>query len=429
MLAGLGISLAQSSSPQMIDVYFQSGNPDYLDLSGKKVLPTEVTAINLQSFVIGYSAWNLMGEFVHSPSFYYEIDRRVLRGKTRRIQFDVIKKYPDLAMRYKAIRPTSVNFTLRVELKLNYDTHLRPVKFRVTNNALHYFESRSGKNYKSPISPPRWQDAFSTDLSENAFTASDNSEERILVNLMSKQVAVVSSNKMQPNVVLDIKWPDDAIDEIGRLYDHYEKQDKKLDDELKAIKEANKPGKPIAAYDKADEMAAPFEEEAKSAEVFNEGERVGLRAKGRVVFQSVNYSSAEPLKGSDSIFAFSLRRGRGLHIYNAKGKQVSVDGHSDFYMIRDGERPGIYRLFVTQDKVFYATKENYFRYPAEDKGFFTQREFDKFVAEDKTPRRAPAGVKTGELVLVAGSKMNFSRGTLYTVDSKLRVLSRETVYY
>lgn len=89
-----------------------------------------------------------MGDYTFNPSFYYEIDRTKLVGKTRTVYFGKISKYPDLAKRYKATRPSSVNFIVRAEL-FDGSTY-KTVLFKVTDNNLGYTESRSARNIQSP---------------------------------------------------------------------------------------------------------------------------------------------------------------------------------------------------------------------------------------------------------------------------------------
>lgn len=424
----------QSSNPQMIDVYIKWGNADYLDLSGKKVLSADKKAVNLESFVVGYKAWNLMGDFVYNPSFYYEIDRTYLSGRTQNVYFDKISKYPDLAKRYKAMRPSSVNFVITVDL-VTTDGKSKTVNFKVTHNNLVYYESRSPKNFQVPTSPAngKWKYAFSSaPIIKSTFTDQDFSDEKELRQLLKDlqdvrpcSVACGGAAKIS----FDIKWPDDAIDEIGRLYEQYEKEGAKLDEELRTIKEADRLVKPVAAYNKADEMAAPFEEEGKSAEVFDEGKRVGLRAKGKVVFESTNYVTAEPLKGSTSLFAFRLKgRDTGYHLYNARGQQVSVDGHSTFLNMSAGKQSGTFRLIIEDYRsAVYTSKRMYY----EAASYFDEQEFDNFKRSDQQPPKPYTGGGGGGGLILAFPryKVTFYRGIAYTVDAKMNVLSKEPVFY
>lgn len=413
----------------MIDVYIKWGDADYLDLSGKRVLPADKRVANLQSFVIGYKAWNLMGDYSYNPSFYYELNRTSLIGKGQAVYYDKISKYPDLARRYQAMRPSSVNLILTADLVMK-DGAAKTVNFKISHNDLNYFESRSAKNLQFPVSPSngKWKSVFSTAaITGSIFTDQDASDEKEL-RLLLKNFSDIRPCSVGCNgavkVTLDIRWNDDAIDEIGRLYEKYEKENKKIDDELKAVKEADKLVNPVTAYDKNDEMSAPFEEEAKSAEIFKEDEIVGLRAKGKVVFQSAEYYNAEPLNSEKSLFKLNSRKG-GWHLYNAKGKRLSVDGKDDFLVIREGKRPGTYYLYVRLEKNFFTTKQLYPKEP----GLLTQSEFDRFVAQDERPQKAPSDYKEGTVYMTMDTRIDFSRGTLYTVDDKLQVISKETGYY
>lgn len=443
IVAALSVnSFGQSSSPQMVDVYIKWGNADYLDLSEKKVLPASTAFTfgerNLQSFVVGYKAWNLLGDFVYNPSFYYEIDQTKLRGKTQTVEFDKISKYPDLAKRYQAMRPSSVNFVITADL-ITTDGKSKTVYFKVSDNALGYTDSRSGRNVQSPISPAsgKWKHVFSVQptVASSTFTDADYSDEKELKELLKnfRELSPCSVGcRGGVRVSFDIKWPDDAIDEISRLYDQYEKENKKIDDELRAIKEADKLVKPVAAYNKDDEMSAPFEEEAKSAEVFKEGDTVGLRAKGKVVFTSSAYSSAEPIDAEKKLFKFSSREG-GLHLYDAKGKRLSVGGKSSFSSIKEGRQAGTYQLIIPADSSYPAYTSRYKQQgwgrSGGNKGYLTQSEVDQYLAGETPDEQRCDSCKPGDVYMVMPTNfIKFYRSTLYTVDNKLKIINTETVY-
>ncbi|HRH40535.1 MAG TPA: hypothetical protein PKY82_02745 [Pyrinomonadaceae bacterium] len=250
---------AQSSNVKMIDIYLRKGNPDYVNLSDKRVfnVTSQVKEKNLQSWVVGYKAWSLMGEFVYNPSFYYEIDSRKLVGKTRTVDFEKISKYPDLIKRYQATKPINVDVYFYGNLYANGATN--PVCFKISGNNLVYFGSRSSQNYQSPTSPARWKYAISSLITGGCrFTDADLSDESKLKGMMSKFESFTPIEESDYKTTLDIKWDEEAIDEIAELYDKYEKEDKKIDDKLKAIKD-EKLDKSVTGYDKDDEMAMPVD--------------------------------------------------------------------------------------------------------------------------------------------------------------------------
>lgn len=444
---------AQSTSPQMINVFFEYGKADYLDLGGKKVLPADSTVPqpNLESWVIGYKAFNLIGDFVYNPSFYYAINSERLKGKTRTIEFKTISKYPDLVKRYQAIRPSSVNFIITAELYSGSGNLYKTVNFKVSGNDLNYFESRSAKNLQSPVSPSsgKWKYAFSTMSyadSGDIFTDKDYSDENELRQLLKNADTLRPTQAGAVKIALNIKWADDAIDEIGLLYDQYEKEGKKIDDELKAVKNADKLVKPVAAYNKDDEMSAPFEEESKSAEVFKEGETVGLRAKGKIVFSSDTHYSPEAIDEKNRLFSFYSKESKfpnQMQLFDARGKRLTVNGYTDFSRVGKGESPDTYYVIIADGKsIFYTTKQAYGSsdiakfYARSTPHYLTQSQFDAFVTKDKGPRMRTAFDSEIEkstcqdcVFLTPNSQKDFRRGTLYTVDNKFQVLSTETIYY
>lgn len=424
-------AFAQSSNVQMIDVYIKYGNVVYLDLSGKNVALTDQKVQNLESFVIGYRSWALVGEYVYNPSFYYSVNSSSLKGKQHWVNYQTISKYPDLAKRYKAIRPLSVNAKIPGVIKTqNGVSHL--VWFKISNNDLVYFESRSSKNYKVPTSPLKWKDAISlmTD-SEIRFSANDYTDEEklkeIWKNFKSFEVANIGFS-------LNVKWDEEAIDEIYNLYEKYEKENKKIDDELKNLKESDKKTDPSLAYNKNDEMALPVEIQPHSAEVFKESKTVGLRAKGKVVFSSEDYYGATALNEKNTLFAFSLKNG-GYHLLNTKGKPITIDGSTTFARIVKGKRPGTYSLYALQTKNFYETKRSYPYAPTgRENTFATEEEFAAMRQKDNIPPRTSSGNDSissrGGRVLEYSldTTFRYSRYILYTIDDKLNTISTETVY-
>ena len=237
ILALLSVNaVAQSRNTGMVDIILTSGGVNYIDLSNKKTLPAyngfSPKERNLASYAIRYRAWDLMGAFVYKTTFYYEL-QSVLQGRTRSVDFNEISKYADLVRRYQAIRPIKVSYVIKVNLETKGGT-LTPVRFKVNDNDSVYFESRSAKSYANPIFPPTLKNAFSSYNSRNPFTDSDTSDEKGLRQLLSNLVSVRPYESDSAIVTLDIKWPDDAIDEIGSLYDQYELDDETL--ELRAVR-------------------------------------------------------------------------------------------------------------------------------------------------------------------------------------------------
>lgn len=226
LVIGASFTAQGQQGTRTVDFVMEHGSVDYADLSRRSPhtvkLGKSTGTENLESFAIGYKGWNLLGEYVYNPTFIYALNSGALQGTAKRVRFSEISKYPDLVKRYNAIKPTSVNYIAIVRLRSK--GRVVPVKVKVTDGDLAYFESRSPKNFNVPTSPPNWKSRISMDMSESAFSTADRSVETELKLLLKDLEGTVSVESGFANVLIDIKWPGGAIDEIGKLYDDYEKK-------------------------------------------------------------------------------------------------------------------------------------------------------------------------------------------------------------
>lgn len=429
-------NLSAQSEPKIIDVVFVHGNPDYVNLAGKKTEPAKFSSFqsrNLQSFAIGYKAWGLMGELVYNPSFVYEIDSQKLIGKSRTVEFYKIQKYPDLAKRYKALRPTSVSFTITLELWYSEISALTKEKtgkriskfvhFKVNDNDLAYSNSRSSYNQMSPTSPMKWKQAMSMDIKTSTrFTETDTSNDKDLQELL-KNFEFVSSP--QDNLQLDIKWDENAIDKIAEDYDRYEKEGKKIADEKKELNTTST----VKKVDNNSDMSLPVDESPKTAESFDDKDRVGLKANGKIVFESTIHWSADKLGSLGDLYSFKIKKAprfsNYIEVINATGKKLSVNGYSRFYAVEKLANSDAYLVTVVTGEEVFTSNKIYYEVPY----IFSATEFDSYKKYDQSP---PPLSKSGSGNSVSiGFKhyhQVYSSATTFTVDSKFRLISSETSF-
>lgn len=346
--------LAEAVSSKRLNFAYTFGNPDYVDLSsvGPNVFAAAVDnqmvkARNLKSFAVNFRGWRLLDEFIVDPEFFWELDPIALKGKIRTVNYEKIAKYPSLAKRYKAIKPTGVNYVVCVDLNStdqdgDVASSFRPhqVCFRAQSYQMFWGPSRSGRAASYPGALLGWKEGVSTASLASRFHASDSSDINRLKNIVSKFRSVSKYSGLATNTWLDIRWPDDAIDKIYEDFEEYEKEGKDLEKEYKEAKEEPKVAKRAQPLPADDEMAQPYESDVKTAVSFNENSGVGLKTpSGRTIFTSTEYKYAYSLDKAGSFFEFTLKSPSGdetqtaAHLIKASGRRMKVKTYDEFWDI------------------------------------------------------------------------------------------------
>ena len=229
ILLGTGLSVAAQDSgvtSKRLNFAYVHGNPDYVDLSstGTKVFPAVVDnamvkAKNLKSFAANFRGWRLLDEYIVDPEFFWELDPVALKGNVRTVNYEKISKYPSLAKRYKAIRPVGVNYIVCANLYSTVElavatlaTH--QVCFRAQSYQMFWGASRSGRAASYPGALLGWKEGISTAPVATRFTAADTSDVNRLKALVSRFESVSAYSLRPANTWLDIRWPDEAIDQM-----------------------------------------------------------------------------------------------------------------------------------------------------------------------------------------------------------------------
>ena len=434
---------AQTDYPRQVNIAFTYGvpGPDYVapEKEGAQIyearIPHYTYAKNFKSFAIQYKCWSLMGDFALKPEFYWELDPILLKGKTREVSFHRISKYPSLVKRYNAIRPSSVNFLIYVEfdwvdplkgIKTGPKWTTKRIGFKVKDINLGYQGSRSAKNITTPTTLLHWKDGVTTEVSTVAFTPRDRTDEEKVKNILKEYTKYYSALDSGPNLFIDVKWPEEVIDQIAIDYDKYEKEGKDLDKQYDDLKQTPRVLKKI---DPNADMSLPFEDVPKTAEPFQRGNVVGLRSKGKTVFESREHFAAEKLDSDGSFFAMRLKDSSefsaNTQIISAAGKIVTVGGYTRFISVTKGTAPDTYWVVVNDDPNRDAQKsaKAYYNLPR----IFTRTQFERFQRFDNSP---PKPSKGGGLIISFTSYWyGLKRGKLFIVDSRFRVLSTEEAYF
>jgi len=378
-IGALGSLSAVEIKDGRIDIELAAGGPDYVKVDQGKRISTGLGVAdklhgmrNLKSFAIAYKAWQSVGEFCYSTSFVWELDPDHLVGRNPYgVNFAQIAKYPDLATRYRAIAPTSVSFTINATLWRLKDAVSRNAFFKVTNNDLVYFGSRSPVNYTVPSSPFKWNQAFSLDKGSTRFTDRDSTTEDELRDWLKDAYRIEGRVIAERSLDLTITWPDDAIDEIAALYKKYEKEGADRKHEDAALLDPTK-APPIKPFGGGGIAALPYEDEGKDVEAFEDKKTGTLELKTPrktiATFDSRRFSNLRRLEGTKSFVV--LERDVGMRIMNARGKIQSVGGYDHFTAINRIDKDSIVIEIATAPFESIVTLSG-FGYPEYLGGFYS----------------------------------------------------------
>lgn len=410
--------------------------------STRSVAPGQAQHPNLKSAALRVRAWSSPdGFFFATREFVWELNDELLQGSSpgKRISLAALAKYPSLMQRVRQLRPRQVNAVITARLRNQACIAQDPTQcvagtlyFLVQHKHLVVPESRSLDTHAPPSVPPDWREVVSMDPDPRTrFSDKDRSSvEEMKRILLNAEALGRAGNERERLVDLKIEWPLEKIDEIIELYQRYEKEGKKLDEDFAALRPDFKPPALPAAYARGGELATPYEEEIKSAEAFSDPKLgVGLRAKGKVVMQSRQHYGPRKLDPEGRYWVFSISGSSDSQIFDARGKLVSVAGLDRFRQVSPGPQAGTYRLSVFDERGSPAlvTQKDY---PFGRASVLTDEEFRAFAAADGDGRCVQrAGGKPGTLSFSTTERINLYRGRLLTLDGRLQLLSDKPGFF
>lgn len=404
--------------------------------------PAQRQSPNLKSAALRLRAWaSPAGDFFATREFVWELNDTVLTGSTPRKTVAVSKlaKYPSLLRRMQNLRPTRVDAVIDLKLRnqacMDKDAlncQAGRLYFRFAHQSVHVPASRSMETIAPPASPTDWRRQVSTDPDPRTrFGEQDRSSVEDMRKLMARPVYLGDGVAHQQRLVdLKLEWPLAEIDKIIELYERYEKEDKKLEDDFALIQPAYKPAGLPAPYAKSDELATPYEEEIKTAEAFADKQGVGLRAKGRVVMQSAEHQAGTKLDAEGRYWVFQRKAAPyKKQVYDARGKLLSVAGEDSFDFVLPGGRSGSYRLALVDftRTPAYATVKDYYRNgPGQVMSLI---EFQSFRTRDGDGKCRESSLKAGQVGIHLGQRSNIYRGRLIEVDERFTLVGERAGYF
>jgi hypothetical protein len=437
--------LGDAVSSKRVAFAIQMGDPNYVDLQG--VAPNVYSAAfqrfydprelsrpmrNLNSFVAVFRGWFLLDDYVVDPEFFWELNPSYLDGKTKRVEFSRIAKYPSLVKRYQAIQPTSVNFIVCANIESTRDTSVKPtsrweesvVCFRALGYQMSWGASRNGTAKTFPGSLPQLREGVSSYRYPDWFTDKDPTDQKLMRNFL-RYFRKLPLHQPSPNVWLDIKWPDEAIDKIVEDFNRYEKEQQDLDKVYKAEPETTIHTQPLAL---GDEMSKPFEAPVTTAAIFSEGGLYGLKApNGRKVFSTADHHSPTALGNDGKFFSFTRKAavdGNRLQIFNAAGKVVKFGEYSSVNAVSP-RTDGTFIIYIdVGGEDVYRTVRCYTTNGNSAEWYrLSLPEFDEMRANDIQPLPPLNPSARGGLQFDSLDHLVYKIARRFVVDSNFRILS------
>ena len=247
--------------------------------------------------VLSMDWWTLFGEPVENYNFQWtstgkyhisEYGGRLNMTVTR----DMVSKYPDLLMRFDALKPLDIKFKIywkhsneaykdRLHYTFSSSNRNQSVTTNVTTGLL--FEP-SGKN---PLSVPGIRQEKGLEFIDKMF---DNYKHYDL-NDEVKKTWLAEFNKAN-NIVIDayyvteIRWPVGEMKAIAELYDKYEKGE--VDPTpIQLIENDLKKSQSLATYNREDFWSDAYENDIKSLEIFLDNQKfiIGIKTNNKITYQ------------------------------------------------------------------------------------------------------------------------------------------------
>lgn len=375
-----------------------------------------------KSFTLIGRWFNLLGEFAANPGIIYEYQDDFSfneNGVKYNINKKLLAKYPPLLKRLKYAAPTNMNYTLRLNAKDKLGSE-SGIELMVKDIDL-LIPAENEMPYMVAGAPSKWSDRIiiGNYINQNEI---ENKKRWATLTEVSNQVSLVINN---------LTLPVDELIAISNLYKQYEKENKELKEEFKMLEPEYKPAVATKPYVKTDDWSKPYEPEVRTARVFNENGKVGLRSGSKILFESNAYVWADSLPGSSKFFRFRTKTGGFYHLLNAKGRKVMVGGFDQFYSITKSKQEAGYEIVIRSNNKSYVYKtlmqysdvENYYS----DDNFEKMKQRDRFRYNESLEPVKDNGMNQISIGYIR-YRWFFYNASILTTDENLRILSTEPGY-
>lgn len=297
----------------------------------------------VKAAVLTMEWWTLFGEPVENYNFQWTTSGRYQvyqeGGAGYTVERNKLAKYPDLLLRFDAIKPLDVKFV--IYWRFDFDTYKRihssfsaGFNYNVTTNVEEglLFEP-SGKN---PLSVP----GIRKGKGENFIDKKFNNHQHYEIYAEAKKSWLQEFNQAK-NITIDqfhiisARWPVKEMLTIATLFEQYEKGVKKPSPLEIVNQELNK-NQGLTAYNNNDFWKDTYEEEFSSFEIKNslDGKSQNVVSNNKITYSVDALQYNLNVLSIDKRFILKLDKKKNIfQIINSKGLVQSVDGRIFFHEI------------------------------------------------------------------------------------------------
>ncbi len=336
-------------------VYKQRKNR-IVNASHNQGFPNEYSEKNItvkgmvEAAVLTMDWWTLFGEPVENYNFQWTSTRKYHISEyggrlNMTVTRDMVSKYPDLLMRFDAIKPLDIKF--KIYWKHNEEAYKKNLHYLFSSGNLNQSVTTNVNtgllfepSGKEPLSVPGIRQGKGLQFIDQKF----DSYQHYDLNEEQKKSWIVEFNKTNKIIidqffVSDIKWPVGEMKAIAELYEQYENGEKKPSP-MEIVNEEVRKNQNLAAYNNNDFWGDAYEDEFKPFEIKND---ISGKSQNVISDNKITYS-VDPSQYQLNYFSTSKRyitkwdtRKNTYQIINSKGVVQSIDGYNIFEKIQGNE--------------------------------------------------------------------------------------------
>lgn len=431
-------------------VYKQRKNR-IVNASHNQGFPNEYSEKNItvkgmvEAAVLTMDWWTLFGEPVENYNFQWTSTRKYHISEyggrlNMTVTRDMVSKYPDLLMRFDAIKPLDIKF--KIYWKHNEEAYKKNLHYLFSSGNLNQSVTTNVNtgllfepSGKEPLSVPGIRQGKGLQFIDQKF----DSYQHYDLNEEQKKSWIVEFNKTNKIIidqffVSDIKWPVGEMKAIAELYEQYENGEKKPSP-MEIVNEEVRKNQNLTAYNNNDFWGDAFISDSKKLEIFKNANTIGIKKFGRITYQEdrknveyvrkfidnacpwyyVTFINNEKFKNYSPISNSKYKT--STKIINDEGQLQSIGGYTQFdsWDVLENRKTALY-IYLEEYKKISNQGLSWVFYNDKRGGF---NSFDE--ASDRIRRNLGQGHPDNMNIGVGKYKR-------LTIDENLNVLEDKTVF-
>jgi hypothetical protein len=383
---------------------------------GKRHAAAEVNGMQVQGRIYPVLSSAAL-DFGLSWSYADTVETR-LDGKPYYLSRKELQDFPDLLARFKAARIRFDKVVIDMVADVPGGGMTLRTPFTVTLPYTHFFVPNEGEPAISgPASPDRW--------TERIQLAAPGEKGWLSEEDLPAQWKKITAVRCASVTVWGLRTPQHEFEAIAKALEEAKKDTAKRDKDYAVLKDGL--GKAVPpAYTRGGELGKPFAIPITTAEGFRTKDGVGLKKDGKTLWESGDYDGISRVDKEGRFHRVSLKIGRKFRIVDARGRVQKIGGVTDFTVLDTSQmEQGRLRLGAYQPTPAFETKKARMWGPV-----LTAAELDAFLSSDGDGSCRKSGGKEGVLEITAKSRHRYAKGTLYTVDLRMKpIKAGEEAYF